>query len=123
MNTRTQRRSLALALVAALAVVAVLSACSGSQGTGSNVTIRDLRFNPPELTVNTGTTVTWTNQDQTAHTVTSDSFGSTSTPAAEQFTSPPLNPGQSFHHTFDTPGTYKYHCDIHQYLKGEVVVK
>lgn len=113
-----------LVLVAAVVALLAVSACSGQQG-GNFVDIHDLRFNPPTLTVKAGTTVTWTNSDQTAHTVTSDAPGPGSTPTTPvpEFTSKPLNPGQSYQHKFDKAGTYKYHCSIHPYLKGEVIVR
>jgi plastocyanin len=110
-----------LLVIAALLVALVAAACSETQA--NKVTIRDLRFNPKVLDVAKGATVTWTNEDQTAHTITSDSFDSTSAPAAQKFTSKALNPGDSFTPTFDAVGTYRYHCTIHPYLKGTIVVR
>ena len=135
MRTRTRRQaftgdwgrtakviatSLSLATILMLALLVSLSGCKPA---ANEVIIKDLRFNPPTLTVSAGTTLTWKNEDQTAHTVTSDSNDSTSAPAAAKFTSKILNPGDSYTHTFDTPGSYKYHCQIHAYLKGEVIVQ
>jgi plastocyanin len=56
--------------------------------------------------------VTWTNQDQDAHTV-----AITGQPA-----SPPLQNADSYMHTFAQPGTYPYSCSIHPYMRGMVVV-
>lgn len=112
---------LALAVMLAAGVLAAMGGCG--KPAGNQVIIKDLRFNPQTITVTKGTTVTWTNEDQTAHTVTSDSNDTTGAPKAQKFSSDPLNPGDTFKHTFDTPGTYKYHCDIHPYLTGEVIVK
>jgi amicyanin len=64
-----------------------------------------------------GTTVTWTNQDAVAHTV-----SSTSAPEAQGFDSGLLDQGQSFAFTFTVPGTYKYQCNIHPFMKGTIVV-
>lgn len=113
-----------LVLLLACCVLLVVAGCSGQQG-GNLVSIHDLRFDPTPLTVPVGTTVTWTNNDQTAHTVTSDATGPASTPTTPvpAFTSKPLNPGQSYQHKFSKAGTYKYHCTIHPYLKGEVIVR
>jgi plastocyanin len=79
-----------------------------------------LKFDPATLTVAKGTTVTWRNASQTAHTVTDDaSKASNSADAAlpsgaQAWDSGNLNPGQTFTHTFDVPGTYKYFCIPHE---------
>ena len=118
-GARALAGSLSLATIIVLAFLLVLPGCKQA---ANEVVIKDLRFNPKVLTVNTGTTVTWVNKDQTAHTITSDSNDTTSAPTAAKFKSKILNPGDSFAHTFETAGSYKYHCDIHPYLKGEVIV-
>ena len=120
---RTRTFAMAVSLATIVVLFALLVPMSGCKQPANEVVIKNLRFNPKMLTVSAGTTVTWKNEDQTAHTVTSDSIDSTSAPAAAKFQSKILNPGDSFTHTFDTPGSYKYHCDIHPYLKGEVVVQ
>ncbi|MFH1181629.1 MAG: cupredoxin domain-containing protein [Candidatus Woesearchaeota archaeon] len=68
-------------------------------------------FAPSAITVRQGATVTWTNEDSVAHTVVSDSFES-----------PSLAKGQTFSHTFDTAGTFTYHCSIHPNMTGTVTV-
>jgi plastocyanin len=79
----------------------------------NQVNIANFGFAPGTVMVKPGTTVTWTQQDEDQHTVTADdgSFGSS-----------PLTTGQTFTHTFTTPGTYHYHCAIHQFMHGTVVV-
>ena len=77
------------------------------------VTIRNFAFGPQIVTVKLGETVHWTNQDSEAHTVTSD---------AGAFNSPVLQPGAGFSFTFTKPGTYRYHCTIHPFMTGKVVV-
>ena len=77
------------------------------------VSISNFAFNPSITTVRVGTRVTWTNNDPTPHTVTSDS-GS--------FGSGTLATGQSFSLTFNTPGTFTYHCAIHPMMTGTIVV-
>ncbi|UYN89358.1 MAG: cupredoxin family copper-binding protein [Anaerolineales bacterium] len=71
---------------------------------GDTVTIANFSFGPGTLTVKAGTTVTWRNNEDAPHTVTADdgSFGSNT-----------LGQGDSFSFTFDTPGTYDYHCQFH----------
>lgn len=71
-------------------------------------------FAPATLTVPVGTTVTWTNNDVTAHTTTSDNG---------VWDSGTLNPGASYSFTFMTKGTFGYHCTIHSFMKGTVVVQ
>lgn len=80
------------------------------------VTISNFAFSPASITVKAGTTVTWTNQDQDAHTV---SFKSG--PESGQ-TSPPLQMGNTYRHTFAQAGTVSYICSIHPFMKGTVVV-
>ena len=78
------------------------------------VTIQNFAFSPKTLTVAPGTTVMWTNKDSAPHTVTSDS-GST-------LASGDLSQGKSYTHTFTKAGTYAYHCAIHPYMHGTVIV-
>ena len=79
------------------------------------VTIQNFAFTPQTLTVAPGTTVTWTMKDSppTKHTVTSydGSWGS-----------PDLSLNQTYSHTFSSPGTYGYHCNIHSYMTGTITV-
>ena len=79
----------------------------------SAVTIHDFAFTPATITVRAGTTVTWTNNDSLDHTVTGDAGG---------FGSSPLGTKATFASTFTTPGTYSYHCSIHPFMHGSVVV-
>lgn len=82
----------------------------------NSVTITDFAFAPANITIKKGTTVTWTNQDSAAHTVTPDS-PSDAFKGSELF-----GRGQNYSFTFDTPGTYAYHCTPHPTMKGTVVV-
>jgi plastocyanin len=77
------------------------------------VAIQGFAFGPATITVKPGTTVTWTQQDEDQHTVTAND-GS--------FTSSPLITGTTYTHTFTAPGTYQYHCSIHPFMHGTVVV-
>lgn len=78
------------------------------------VTIADFAFDPPTLTIPTGTTVVWTNRDQAPHTVTSadGSFKSEGN----------LATGDIYQYTFNTPGTFAYVCALHGSMKATVVV-
>ncbi len=61
------------------------------------------------LRVPVGSTVTWTNRDNSGHTVTA---GSPEVPN-DEFASLTLNRSDSFSHTFETAGTFLYYCAIH----------
>ena len=83
-------------------------------------TIENFAFVPATLTVAVGTTVTWTQQDEIPHTVTSGQPG-----AADEgslFDSPLLELGQTFSVTFIEPGTYLYFCRPHPRMVGVVDV-
>jgi plastocyanin len=77
------------------------------------VNIANFGFGPGTVMVKPGTTVTWAQQDEDQHTVTADDAS---------FSSSPLTTGQTFTHTFTAPGTYHYHCAIHPFMHGTVVV-
>ncbi len=81
------------------------------------ISIKNMAFSPATLTVKPGTTVTWTNDDITSHTVVSDE----NSPVA--YTSPLLASGASFPFTFTQAGTYSYHCGIHPSMKGTILVQ
>jgi len=70
-------------------------------------------YEPKALTVRAGTTVTWFNGDTMIHTVTSD---------AGLFDSGTVAPGLFYERTFDTPGTYAYHCTPHPTMTGTIIV-
>jgi amicyanin len=80
----------------------------------NSVTIKNFAFNPSTIMVKPGTKVTWTNQDEDAHTVTFQSN--------LKVASSPLQGDQSFSYTFQTPGTYSYICSIHPFMHGKVIV-
>lgn len=72
-------------------------------------------FVPPEIGVSSeGNIVSWINDDSTEHTITADD-GS--------FDSGPISPGDTFDNTFDAPGDFGYHCSIHPFMTGVVIVE
>ena len=79
---------------------------------GASVMITSFSFEPSTITVPKGATVTWTNQDPVAHTITGADFDSGS-----------IGPGKTYSRTFDRAGTYEYHCTIHPGMKGTVMVQ
>ena len=85
-----------------------------SSSSANTVNIKSFSFQPATLNVPAGTTVTWHNQDNVQHTVTSDVQG--------LFDSGTINTGKKFTYTFQAPGSYSYHCSIHPGMKGTIVV-
>jgi plastocyanin len=110
-RTLSVRSLIALAVPLLLAIVAV--AALPAHAADQSVSIQNFAF-PATINVNVGDSVTWTNQDSAAHTVTSDTAG--------VFGSGQLAQGQSFSHTFTQAGTFTYHCAIHPTMTGSVVV-
>jgi plastocyanin len=126
----TMRRThFTAALFVLLAVGLLVQGCSkdsansyGSTVTGpapsptppNTVMMAGMTFSPATLTVSVGTTVTWNNDDGTAHTSTSDTgVWDTGNLAA----------GVSSTTKFTTAGSYPYHCAYHAGMKGTVIVQ
>lgn len=85
-----------------------------------HVTIVNFAFTPAHITVKKGTTVTWTNKDSAAHTVTEDHGGTADgDPGLE---SKGLTQGESYSAAFNKAGTFTYHCSIHPGMTGTVTV-
>ncbi|MBI4147999.1 cupredoxin family copper-binding protein [Candidatus Woesearchaeota archaeon] len=84
---------------------------------GANaVTIQNFRFSPNIMTINVGDSITWTNQDDALHTV-------STTDGPESFDSGNLAKGQTFRKTFTKAGSYSYQCNNHPSMKGSITVK
>ena len=75
---------------------------------------------PSEITVSSGTTVTWTNDDSTIHTVVEG--GPQSGGATPAFDSSIIAPGATWDNTFDTAGEFNYYCNLHPFMTGKVTV-
>ena len=74
---------------------------------------------PASVSVNPGDTVTWSNDDTAAHTVTS---GSAADGPDGIFDSSLFMAGTTYEHTFDTLGEYPYFCMVHPWMVGTVLV-
>ncbi len=117
-------------IIGALILVVLISGCTSEQATAptqkatppvvtpppptskAEVQIVDFTFYPAEVTIVKGGTVTWSQKDTNAHTVTGDGFESNK-----------LSQGQTYSHTFNDAGTYDYWCTIHSSMRGKVIVK
>ena len=78
----------------------------------------DLCYIPSVVTISPHQSVTWVNQDVAFHTVTSGQYGNPD----GLFDSNHLDPGELFSVTFDKEGIYEYHCTLHPWMKGKVIV-
>jgi plastocyanin len=88
-------------------------------------TISD-RFYPPEVIVPSGSDVTWTNEDDLTHTITSGKkagYGMYEFVQDGAFNSGNLDEGDSFTFLFTEPGRYEYFCVPHPWMNGAVVVQ
>jgi plastocyanin len=81
---------------------------------GAKVSIANFTFTPAEITIASGESVTWTNDDGAPHGLVYED-GAKGTDL--------LLPGASFSRQFDRPGTYDYSCAVHPYMTGRVVVR
>ena len=112
------------ALLVACAVSIVFLSCSkaktstttagASNNNPNSISISGMAF-PATTTVKVGSTVTWTNNDQMAHTVTSDD--------GVTFSSGSIDLGKSFSYKANTAGSFAYHCNFHSNMKATLVVQ
>jgi plastocyanin len=99
-------------LAGALAAVVLFPGLVGAED--ATAKIDNFTFTPARLSVKAGTTVTWRNEDDIPHTVTS---------ATQLFKSKALDTDDSFSFTFTEPGTYEYFCSLHPRMTGTIVVE
>ena len=109
MRSRNSRVSTGVACLLA-AVVFFFGAARAEDATAK---IDNFTFAPARLTVKAGATVTWRNEDDIPHTVTS---------TTQLFKSKALDTEDSFSFTFTEPGTYQYFCSLHPRMTATVVV-
>jgi plastocyanin len=81
----------------------------------TNVTIKDIKFQPADLTIGVGETVTWVDEENVQHTTVSR--------GSKEWESPLLGQGDHFSHTFTKAGTYPYWCTIHPEMLGTITVR
>ena len=82
----------------------------------ANVTIKLFQYQPGRVQVKAGTTVTWVNEDEIFHTVTSEKKNSS-------FDGPLDGKGKSFSFTFSQAGIYIYYCDRQENMRGDIEVR
>lgn len=90
---------------------------SSQSATNGTINIKNMMFTPSQITVTKGGTVTWTNNDNTTHTVVDD-LSNVGGPHSGD-----IAPGQTYSFTFNKTGSFQYHCSIHPSMRGTIVVK
>ncbi|MEO2237118.1 MAG: plastocyanin/azurin family copper-binding protein [Candidatus Poseidoniia archaeon] len=101
------------AIIALAALLAGMALLGSAQADDYEIHIDDFAFNPNEITIVAGDSVTWYNNDSASHTVEGDEG---------EFSSGNLNPGDDFPHIFDVEGDYSYHCGHHSSMTGIIHV-
>ena len=109
--TSVNLRSLGLRLAIAAAIISLHLGSAHAEDT--TVMIDNFTFEPKQLTVKVGTTVTWKNRDDIPHTVVS----------AGKFRSKTMDTVESFSFTFTATGDYKYFCSLHPHMTGMIKVE
>jgi len=99
----------------------------------TEVAVVNIAYAPETITVEPGTEVLWTNEDQSVrHTVTSGTPAEDAVPGVSKgkseradgtFDGDLPDASTQFRFTFDQAGTYAYFCRVHLSMTGEVVVK
>lgn len=139
--TSTSGTFMRAAVIAPAAIFSalILASCSdavetpaSSPATEKRVVIEGIAFEPKEITVGVGETVTWLNEDDVDHTVTSGTPGKQGIPGVKEGTEPKLDglfdealpeQGSTFSFTFDERGTYSYFCEIHASMRAVITVQ
>ena len=101
----------AAALVAAVAFVVPLVTSGPARAEEHTDEIKGLAFNPDSITIRAGDTVTWVNHDSDRHHISGDGFESKE-----------LARNDAFSTQFPEPAQIAYHCTIHTYMEGKVIV-
>ena len=100
-------------LFLSLSLIAILNISCHKEPKGSpganEIWLEYKAFNPTQLTISAGTTVTFTNKDNADHTATSSNY----------FDSGKIKSGDSYTFTFTTAGTYYFYCNYHSSNSSE----
>ncbi len=107
---------LSIVVVAALLIIGDRGSASGATARASaatKVNIAHFAFHPPTLRVKRGARVAFVNSSKVAHTAT----------RAGSFNTGHIKPGTSVTVRFTHKGTFSYHCNIHPFMKGKIVVE
>jgi len=89
-------------------------AAAGGATEAGTIVAKDIAYNPTEITVKVGDTITFENQDGFAHTFTADDG---------DFDSGNVDGGAKFEYVADEAGTIAFHCKIHSNMHGTITVE
>jgi len=103
-----------MSLASMVAVLALFPLIGVAHAEETTVKIDNFTFNPAELTIKPGTTVTWENGDDIPHSVVE---------AGGKFRSKPLDTGEKFTVTFADAGEITYFCGFHPHMTGKIIIK
>jgi plastocyanin len=112
-RTLVTASALAFCLTAPFAPVAAAGNAATALPSVLTIHMKDFKFNPTPVNIHAGDRVTFVNDDDEAHTATSDD---------KSFDSEGLDSGATWQHVFTKPGTYNYFCELHPYMKATIVV-
>lgn len=120
-----------LLLLLAIAVLAVFAGCGGDDSSSDGekaesapaadsgeivqVRMKDIKFEPQNVSAKVGQTIRWTNDDSVAHNVKAQS--------GADFSSDALSKGKTFEAKLEKMGTINYVCTIHPGQKGTITVE
>jgi plastocyanin len=119
MKRRPQVEILAVGIFLALLCASINGLTAGEKSpSDAKVAVKLFQFQPAQLEVKPGTTVTWINEDDIGHTITSGNPENKD----GRFDMRLAGKGTTFSFTFTQPGTYAYFCNRHQSMQGQIRV-
>ena len=90
------------------------AATAGKPPAATSIEILKFAFAPREITIRPGTTITWTNRDETPHALSTHD---------RSFASQAMDTGDSYRFTFASEGDFSYFCTLHPFMTGIVHVR
>lgn len=100
-------------VLALLGSAATVTTAAGSTKVHT-VTLENMQFNPPQLSVHRGDRIVWVNKDLFPHTATAEN---------KTFDSGAIAAGSSWSYVADKPGKFGYSCTFHPTMKGTLTVQ
>ena len=101
-------------VIGALVALSAAASATADPGKTHTITIENMQFNPPALTVHAGDTIVWVNKDLFPHTVTA---------ATKSFDSGGIAADASWSYVAANGGDYAYGCTFHPTMKGTLTVR
>jgi plastocyanin len=114
MLTAVRRAGTGCMLVLALLGSAGTQTTAAGSASVHTVTIENMQFNPPQLSVHRSDRIVWVNKDLFPHTATAGS---------KMFDSGAIDAGGSWSYVADKAGKFGYSCTFHPTMKGTLTVQ